>query len=43
MFKGNDEQFIICDIGDVIEKYQQWQKLLPRVKMYYGKFKMTKN
>jgi hypothetical protein len=34
--KGDDERFLMCDIGDVIEKVQRWRKLMPRIKIFYG-------
>lgn len=33
-----DDQIIICDLGDVIDKYNQWVKLMPRVKPFYGMY-----
>ncbi|XP_045159070.2 ornithine decarboxylase 1-like [Mercenaria mercenaria] len=33
---GCDDQFVICDLGDIIDKYQQWTKLMPRVKPFYA-------
>ncbi|XP_053399198.1 ornithine decarboxylase-like isoform X2 [Mercenaria mercenaria] len=34
--EGKDEHFLVCDIGDIIKKYQQWSQLLPRVKLFYA-------
>jgi NADH:ubiquinone oxidoreductase subunit 3 (subunit A) len=34
--KGDDERFLMCDIGDVIEKVQRWRNLMPRIKIFYG-------
>lgn len=34
--EGRDDAFIICDLGEVINKYQQWVCMLPRVKPFYA-------
>ncbi|XP_045213736.2 antizyme inhibitor 2-like [Mercenaria mercenaria] len=34
--EGKDEHFFVCDTGDIIEKYQQWVRLLPSVKLFYA-------
>lgn len=34
--EGCDEPFLICNLGDVIQKYIQWEQLLPRVKPFYA-------
>ncbi|KAL4236688.1 Mitochondrial 2-oxoadipate and 2-oxoglutarate transporter [Mactra antiquata] len=34
--EGCDEPFLICNLGDVIQKYKRWVQLLPRVKPFYA-------
>lgn len=34
--EDRDDTFIICDLGDIINKYQQWGLMLPRVKPFYA-------
>lgn len=37
--ENNNQQqaFYICNINDIIEKYKQWIKLMPKIKPFYGK------
>lgn len=32
-----DESLFFCNLTDVIKKYENWIKLMPKVKPYYGK------
>ena len=34
--EDNDDPFMVTDLGDVIDKYTQWQKKFYRVKPFYG-------
>lgn len=33
-----DEDFYICNISDVVDKYRTWRQYLPRVRPFYGEF-----
>lgn len=35
---GQEDGFFICDISDIVEKYQKWVSVMPRVKPFYGEF-----
>lgn len=38
MFDDADEEpLYICNISDIIEKYANWQRCMPRVIPFYGK------
>lgn len=32
-----EESFFLCDLSDVIKKYNQWKEKVPKVAPYYGK------
>ncbi|CAH0548011.1 unnamed protein product [Brassicogethes aeneus] len=34
--KNQDEAFYVCDVGNIIEKYFNWKKFMPRVETYYA-------
>lgn len=34
---GQEDAFLVCDLSDVVRKYENWIQKLPRVKPYYGK------
>lgn len=36
--KSIDEPLLVCDLEKLKEKYETWQKCLPQIKPYYGKF-----
>lgn len=36
--KATDEALFVCDLEKVKEKYETWEKLMPRIKPYYGKY-----
>lgn len=38
-----DEALFVCDLTKLKEKFQLWQKLMPRVKPYYGESSHRKN
>lgn len=33
----DDEAFYVCNVSDIIEKYRNWQKHMPRIIPFYGK------
>lgn len=34
--KGDTRHFVLIDLGDIIKKYQQWKKLMPRITPFYA-------
>lgn len=32
----DDDAFYICNVSDIIEKYRNWQKHMPRIIPFYG-------
>lgn len=34
---GQEEGFFVCDVNDIIEKQNNWERAMPRVKPYYCK------
>lgn len=34
--EDKDDAFFVADLGDVVQKYHKWQKLLPRVEPHYA-------
>ncbi|XP_053378502.1 probable ornithine decarboxylase [Mercenaria mercenaria] len=34
--KGDDDRFVVCDVGDIIQKFQHWVTLMPRIKLFYA-------
>ncbi|CAH0548581.1 unnamed protein product [Brassicogethes aeneus] len=34
--ENQEEAFYVCDIGNIIKKYLNWKKLMPRVETYYA-------
>lgn len=34
--EGEDEPFCVMDLGHVYQRYQEWRRRLPGVKVYYG-------
>jgi len=34
--QGSDEAFFICDLGDIVKKFNTWKELLPRVEPFYA-------
>lgn len=43
--EAEEDAFYVCDLGNIVEKYGIWRKMLPRVQPFYGKNlkKMHKN
>lgn len=39
---ADEEPLYICNISDIIEKYANWQRCMPRVIPFYGKLKTNK-
>lgn len=35
---GQEDGFYVCNVSDIIEKFQKWKYAMPRVKPYFGKF-----
>ena len=35
-FGGDDDPFMVTDLGDVMDKYTQWKKKFTRIKHLYG-------
>lgn len=35
---GQEDSFYVCDVSDIIQKYKNWKKSMPRVKTFYGEF-----
>lgn len=35
---GQEDGFFLCDVSDVVEKYQKWNRAMPRVTPFYGKY-----
>lgn len=38
---AQEEAFMVCDLGDIIRKYQNWRQKLPRITPYYGKYELN--
>lgn len=34
--ENQEEAFYVCDLGDILDKYENWQKILPRVETFYA-------
>lgn len=32
----DDDAFYVCNVSDIIEKYRNWQKHMPRIIPFYG-------
>lgn len=39
---ADEEPLYICNLSDIIEKYANWQRCMPRVIPFYGKLKFHK-
>lgn len=37
----DDEAFYVCNVSDIVEKYRNWQKHMPRIIPFYGKCGMN--
>lgn len=35
-----EDAFYVCDIGDIVKKYQLWKEHMPRVRPFYGEFRI---
>lgn len=35
---GQEDGFFLCDVSDIVEKFQKWNQAMPRIKPYYGKY-----
>ena len=35
--EDKDDSFFVCNLGDVVKKWQRFQKVLPIVQPFYGK------
>lgn len=40
-FQDNDDAFFVCDLGDIVQKYNLWKSELPRVEPHYGSCLLT--
>lgn len=36
----DDEPFFTCNISDIIRKHEIWEQRMPRVRPFYGEFKI---
>lgn len=34
--EADGDAFYVCDLGNIVEKYWIWRKMLPRVQPFYG-------
>lgn len=34
---GQEDGFFICNLSEIVGRYQQWQRAMPRVKPFYGR------
>lgn len=34
----DDEPFFVCNVSDIVEKYRNWQKHMPRIIPFYGEW-----
>lgn len=35
---NQEEAFFVCDLGDIVKKFNEWKVKFPRVEPFYGKY-----